>query len=185
MNFSENAVLLIIDVQKGFSDTVFGKRNNLNAEANIQQLIEVWRNNKRPVIFIQHASKLLESPFYPNKPGYVLQNEIKPRPDELLIVKNENSAFVNTDLEAHLKTRGLRDIVTVGLTTDHCVSTTVRMGQNLGFNMFVVADATATFDRIDYQGKLYPAQTMHEINLASLHKEFATIIDTAAILKSQ
>jgi isochorismate hydrolase len=54
--------------------------------------------------------------------------------------KHVNSAFIGTGLEAYLQTQGIRDLVLVGLTTDHCVSTSARMAANLGFAVTVVAD---------------------------------------------
>jgi len=51
MNYeiNSNTALIVIDVQKGFDDPKWGERNNPNAEANILRLINLWRNEKRPV----------------------------------------------------------------------------------------------------------------------------------------
>lgn len=83
--------------------------------------------------------------------------EAMPAPDEPLFQKNVNSAFIGTDLEAHLRERGIEALVLVGLTTNHCVSTTARMSGNLGFETYVVDDATATFDRVGHDGRRYDA----------------------------
>jgi nicotinamidase-related amidase len=52
---TSNTALIIIDVQQGFNDPKWGRRNNPDAEANISRLISFWRNEKRPVIHIQHC----------------------------------------------------------------------------------------------------------------------------------
>jgi len=91
-----------------------------------------------------------------------------PQPGEPVYAKSVNSAFIGTTLEDDLRSRGLDSLVLVGLTTDHCVSTSVRMAANLGFAVTVVADATATFDRVSYDGASFDAEQMHQAALASL-----------------
>ena len=99
-----------------------------------------------------------------------------------MIEKRVNSAFIGTSLETDLRRTGCRGLVIVGLTTNHCVSTTARMAGNLGFATWVVSDATATFDRVGPDGVEHPAEQIHAIALSDLHGEFATVVDTGTVI---
>ena len=182
MSLRRNAALVIIDVQKGFDDPKWGKRNNPHAEENIAKLLAAWRKSALPIFHIQHCSKRADSPLRPGSPGNEIKQIVAPASGEPVLRKNVNSAFIGTKLEAELKKKQVDSIVVVGLTTDHCVSTTARMAGNLGFDTYVVSDATATFDRTGPDGKLYPAEDIHATNLASLHNEFAKVVSTKTIL---
>ncbi|GLV60749.1 isochorismatase [Dictyobacter sp. S3.2.2.5] len=179
-----DAALLIIDVQQGFEDPSWGRRNNPGAEENIVRLLEAWRARHWPVIHVQHQSQMADSPLNPAGPGYALKEEVRPQPGETLITKQVNSAFIGTPLEALLRERGITALVVVGLTTNHCVETTTRMAGNLGFDTYLVGDATATFDRVGPDGKLYRAEDIYAISLASLHGEFAQVVTTEEVLAS-
>jgi nicotinamidase-related amidase len=177
-----NAALIIIDVQRGFDEPIWGHRNNDDAEGNIAKLLRAWRTTGRPVIHVKHMSLFPHSPLRAGQPGNAIKDEVAPVGDEPVIKKAVNSAFIGTDLEDRLKKAGIHTVVMTGLTTDHCVSTTARMAGNLGFDCYVVADATATFDRGGYDGKHFSAEEIHETSLASLGGEFATIIESDDLL---
>ena len=179
---SSNTALLIIDVQQGFDDPKWGRRNNPDAEANISNLINLWRSEKRPVIHIQHCSVEPDSPLRPELPGCQFKPEAAPIEGEPVFKKTVNSAFIGTKLESYLRDNGIEQIVIVGLTTDHCVSTTTRMAGNLGFTVTLVSDATATFNRIGHDGIEYSADEIHRIHLASLNGEFCVVRSTEDVL---
>lgn len=178
----KNTVLLIIDVQQAFDNPRWGARNNPDAEREIALLLARWRADARPVIHIQHRNDAAGSLFNSDGPGVRVKAEAEPQKGEPVLFKRVNSAFIGTDLEGRLRTMGATTVVIVGITTDHCVSTTTRMAGNLDFSAVVVSDATATFERLGPDGKNYSAEVMHDTALTSLNGEFATIGTAAEVL---
>ena len=179
-----NATLLVIDVQQGFLDASWGPRNNPEAEANIARLIAAWRRYGRPIRHILHSSRSPAGTFLVRTPGHEPKPEAAPASGEPVHVKGVNSAFIGTSLEQDLRDAGVDTLVVVGLTTNHCVSTTVRMAGNLGFTVYLVEDATATFDRIGLDGRMRPAAEVHAAALSDLSEEFATIVSTDDVLRA-
>ena len=178
-----DAVLLIVDVQKGMDDYAEQyNRNNPALEANIARLQRVWRASARPIIHIQHLSTERDSPLRPGQPGVEIKDEVRPLAGEPVVQKSVSSAFIGTTLEANLRRRGVTTLVVVGMQTNMCVSTTARMAGNLGFTTYVVSDATATFDNTGPDGTRYPSELVHNVALADLHGEFSTVVDTATIV---
>jgi nicotinamidase-related amidase len=177
-----NTALVLVDVQQGLDDPRLGVRNNPEAERRIADLLAAWRAAGRPVVHVQHVSREVGSTLREGLAGVAFKPEAVPLPSEPVFRKRVNSAFIGTGLEAHLRAHGIVDLVVAGLTTDHCVSTTVRMAANLGFAVTVVDDATATFARRGPDGADIGAELVHRVELASLHGEFATVRSTQQVL---
>jgi nicotinamidase-related amidase len=178
----ERSALLVIDVQKGLDHPKYGRRSTPGAEAQIARLLAAWRQAGWPVVHVQHLSTSPDSPLRPDLPGVAIKPEAAPLPGETLFQKHVNAAFVGTDLERYLRENGITSVVVVGLTTDHCVSSTARLAGDLGFETFVVADATAAFEGVGYDGRRFSAEDVHAVALLNLQDEFATVLTTEQVI---
>lgn len=154
--------------------------------------------NNLEVIHIFHTSDNPASPLYPQHPMKLIRPLDFARPlskdktnddsegtgiGETVVWKSLNSKPIGPELEAYLRQRGFRQLLFAGLTTDHCVSTTVRVAANLGLadpgRIIVVADATAAWAKGGVD-----ADTVHNVSIASLEGEFAEIMRTEDVVKA-
>ena len=178
MRLPSDAALLVIDVQMAIDDPKWRPRNNPGAEAAIAALLAVWREEGLPIFHIRHASTEPDSVFRPERSGFQVMPAARELPGEPVIVKNVNSAFIGTDLEARLQAGGQHTLVICGATTNHCVETSTRMAGNLGFDARLVRDATWTYDRTGPDGDRHSAAEIHAMTLSNLSGEFARIVTT-------
>src|SRR5262245_51307067 len=174
--------LLLIDLQQGFDAPYWGRRHNPILEAHASELLRAWRAARLPVVHVRHMCTNPSERLRRRQPGNVFKPDTSPAAGEVVIEKTVNSAFIGTSLEVDLRRAGCRALTIVGLTTNHCVSTTARMAGNLGFATIVVSDATAAFDRVGPDGVKHRAEHIHDVALSDLHGEFATVLDTASVI---
>ena len=177
--------LLLIDIQQGLQEMAFygTERSNPDAETNCQKILNFFREKKWPIFHVQHCSSNPASPLHPSKTGNAFHPLVEPLENEPIIQKSVNSAFIGTDLETRLKSQNITDLVIVGLTAEHCISTSVRMAANLGFNVTLISDATAAFDKIGVDGRRLSADIIHHAALANLKDEFAKVMNTTTLLR--
>ena len=126
---SDRPALILIDIQKGFENLEYWgeERNNPDAENNAGEILEIWRKNQLPIFHIKHCSSSPTSLLNESNEGNEFKEIVKPISGETIIKKNVNSAFIGTNLKEQLDNNKITKLVIVGLTTDHCVSTTTRM----------------------------------------------------------
>ena len=181
MVLSPNAALMIIDVQEAIDHPSWGRRNNPKAEENIGLLLAAWRSTGRPIIHVRHLSREPNSTYRPGQEGCEFKEVVCPQDGEVVITKHTNSAFIGTELEAVLRQESISTVVICGVITNNSVEGTARMAGDLGYETYVVSDATATFDKVDFFGQLRPAEDVHALSLANLHGEYATVLSTVEV----
>jgi len=182
----KETILLIIDVQQAIDYpewSKYGKRNNLNAEENMSAILKIWRQSGRQVIHVKHESIEVNSTYRPGYIGCEFKECVSPLDGELIIIKHVNSAFIGTNLEAILIKANTSHLVVFGVITNNSVEATVRMAGNLGFNTYLVEDATFTFAKPDYRGHIRTAEEVHAMSLANLANEYCKVVCTHELIK--
>lgn len=179
----DGAVLLPIDMQKAIDLPGRPRRGNPALDANGLKLLELWRAKGLPIVHVQHASVEPESWFRPGHEGYALRPGFEPRSGEALVVKSVNSAFIGTDLDLRLRRLGAKRVVCFGWAADMCVSTTIRTGANMGWEMVMVADACDCSDLPDALGEgIVPAEEIFRAHVATLAADFCRVVSTGELV---
>ena len=176
----KNPALLLVDIQKAFLEKDYPGliRNNEHAEFICGKILKKWRTLDLPIIHVRHSSTNPDSKLHKSRPGFKFNDYVTPLENEMVLTKEVNSAFIGTNLENILIKSHIDTLVIVGMTTNHCISTTVRMSGNLGFDTYLISDSTACYNTKGMNGEIIDCNTIYNSALASLQEEFATVIDS-------
>ena len=102
---------------------------------------ETWKSIA-PIQKAAWSSKVFENGSW----GGEIRGEFQPRPGDLVALEHWcSSGFANTDLDALLKAHAIRKLIVIGLIAHTCVEATVRFAAELGYEVTVVKDATASY----------------------------------------
>jgi nicotinamidase-related amidase len=172
------AVLIPIDMQQAFDGPGWPRRWNQAVDANGIRLLQAWRGAGLPVVHVRHDSIEPGSTLRVGEPGHRPRAGFESRDGEPCVAKSVNAAFIGTDLDLRLRRLGAETVVVFGFTTDMCVSTTIRVGANMGYRVVMVADACDCFDLPDGRGGTIPAEEIHRAHVATLAYEFAQVTTT-------
>ena len=144
--------LIVIDVQEGLVNEHPYHENELIEI--IQKLLFTSRSHKVPVIYIQHEEEE-EGGLVHGSEAWQIAKSIAPQPGEKIFEKHFNSAFRKTGLHEYLQSIGAQNIVLCGMQAEYCVDVTTKVAFELGYNVRIPVDGTATYDN-----KLFSASDM-------------------------
>ena len=172
---SESA-LILIDCQNTYREGVMKLDNVEVALQNVKKLLELAREHGTPVFHIQHDGGK-GSPYDLNSRLGAIADEVAPVDGEYVIVKSFPNSFIQTSLDEALRKRGIENIILAGFMTHMCVNSTAHGGFNRGYNVTVVAEATATRALCRSNGKQLTAEQVQEVTLAATEDLYAVVID--------
>ena len=153
-----NTALLVIDMQRG----VVGDGHEVGrVVANITTLVDRARDERVPVIWVQHADDGL--PQGSDEWQYV--PELQRRDDEPLVHKHYGDSFEETDLESLLAARGVGHLVVTGAQTEACIRSTLHGALVRGYDATLVGDAHTTEDMREWGAPITPAEVIAHTNM--------------------
>jgi nicotinamidase-related amidase len=140
--FMEIAVL-VVDVHQSMVDE--GPWNSAIFLDRCGQVIRAARQRGAEVVHVMHSDGP-GSGFEPGAPGWELHPMVAPLEGERVFVKEFNSAFRRTGLEAYLRERGIGRLVLMGMQTEYCIDTTCRVAFEKEFELVMPEGTNTTFD---------------------------------------
>lgn len=178
-----NPALVVIDVQNGFASKGgsydqlgMGISHYQQVIPKISQLITLCRNTGIPIFYTQavreqsgidlltRVHKILpksREERIRKKPICVrgtwdadIVDEIKPAPEDHVVVKRRDSAFHDTEIGVWMKSLGVDTLVFCGIDTSICVEASLRDAFNNGYDVILISDATASGSPKHYESTL-------------------------------
>ncbi|MEJ2624565.1 MAG: isochorismatase family protein [Pseudolabrys sp.] len=146
------SALVIIDLQKGIV-SLSTAHPSAEVVTNAAALADAFRRRGLPVVLVNVAGRapgrtetaLNLSQLPPDWTEFVA--DLNRRPQDHIVTKRTPGAFTGTDLEAHLKSLGVTQVILAGIATSSGVEATARHAYELGFNVTLVVDAMTDMSR--------------------------------------
>jgi ureidoacrylate peracid hydrolase len=191
---SANTALLVVDVQNDFchNQGVFSKYKSATldhveqAVSKLSALIEKCRQSNLPIIFFRTThSDWTNSPSWlkrmegagekmricaPDSWGSNFYN-VSPKEGDCIVTKHRYSAFIGTDLDLILKSRGIAYILVTGVATNVCVESTARDGYHRDYNVILIEDCCGAYDKAE-----------HAATLNNISKFFGTVTTAETLI---
>ena len=97
--------------------------------------------------------------------------QVKPLPDEVVVIKHRYGAFEATDLDLVLRSRGIRSVIITGVATNVCCETTARQAFLKDYYVVFTSDCTATF-----------SQAQHDATLVNIDQFFGEVAGSEQVM---
>ena len=194
-----HAALIVVDVQNDFAaqGSYLVKEFSTVGDMvpRLLKLIEKAREANVPIIYIQshyntednrylsevwleQVSRKREKGGYvkypvcaPNSWGADFYGGIRPLPGEIIVHKHRYSAFMDTDLDLILRSKGIKTLIMTGIATNVCVETTARDGFMKDYYIVFLGDCTATF-----------SEEMHNNTLKNIDLFFGQVVNSVDVV---
>ncbi len=154
------------------------------AAAKAKLILEYFRKHDMPVCHIQHISNYPGAATYlEGSRGAQIHSAVAPIENEKVFIKHAPSSFFQTGLADALLKQEINNLIVCGMMSHMCVDTTVRAAKDYGFTVSVIDDAVTTMD-LTRNGSIIPAQTVHDVMMASLSGVFAKVISADEFLNN-
>ena len=182
-DFTTNPALLVIDVQNGFvskggSYDLLGMETSNYREVipKIRDLINLCKNVSIPIFYTQavressgidlltRSHKILpksREERIKKKPICVREtwdaeivDDIKPAEGDHVVIKRRDSAFHDTEIGVWLRSLNIDTLIFCGIDTSICVETSLRDAFNIGYDVVLISDATASNNKKHYESTL-------------------------------
>ena len=162
-------------------------------EPNTQRLIQLFRENSSKVIYSKLSSVAENGSDLPDKwrlinvmaqrrfgdvvcpsvnhPGSEIISSLKPEPNDSIVVKQRSGIFTDTNFEIQLRDKGIKQLIVTGVVTNMCVLVSALVGTDLGFDVFIVDDASAAWN-----------SDVHKNALHSYEMAYGNVLSTSQLI---
>jgi len=176
--------LIVLDVQDAIDQPVWADKNNPDYVKAIQKLLAHWREKGWPVLHVKHHEPTSTSTYHTHGLWSGIKAEVAPLDGELVIIKEKNCAFIDTELDVALKSLNADRFVLTGVVIHNSVDATIRAGNALGYQIYLPTDATTAVPVKAADGKSWDAQTVFDLTAAILGSEYAELTTTDQLMQS-
>ena len=174
--------LVILDVQDAIDRPVWDGKSNPDYLSAIQCLLAEWRQNGWPVLHVKHDEATPTSSYHTHGPWNGIKREVALVAGEPVITKQQNCAFIGTELDQVLKGLKADRLVLTGVVIHNSMDATIRAGKALGYTIILPADATTAVPVTGPDGSRWDAATVRDLTLAILGSEYAEVTTSKEVL---